>query len=65
MSPVMKASITTDDSEGGRDNVFEDLNPNSGKSPKSKSLAEIINIVKNSHQENPLTKRILTLELKL
>ena len=51
MSPVTKASIPTNDSEGDGDNVFEDLNPNSGK---SKSLAEIINIVKNSHQgESP------------
>ena len=44
-----------------------DLNPNSGKSPISKSLDEIINIVKNSHQgESPNYKdidtRVKTLE---
>ena len=44
-----------------------DLNPNSGKSPKPKSLAEIIKIVKNSHQgESPNYKdidtRVKTLE---
>ena len=53
--------------ESEPDKEMPDLNPNSGKSPISKSLDEIINIVKNSHQGespnyNDINTRVKTLE---
>ena len=50
--------------ESEPDKDIPDLNPNSGKSPISKSLDEIINIVKNSHQGESLNYKDIDTRVK-